>query len=154
MGELDFFVPGTPRAKGSSKWVRSKHTDKAVPKSNEALEDWEAKVAHEARLVFERNFGKDAALWDVAVALETEFVFERPKSHHKSNDRSKPLRACAPDYPRTAADRDKLLRAVQDSLTKVVYTDDKLVCEGPVSKIYGDTPGVRVWMSRMEKAAT
>ena len=154
MAELDFSVLGKPRPKGSSKWVRSKSTGKSVPVGNEALEDWEAKIAHEARRQFEENFSAAAKLWDVPVCLEVVFTFQRPKSHHKSNDRTKPLRACAPDHPRNEADRDKLLRAVQDALEGVIYTNDKLVCEGPVSKVYGDTPGVRVWMSRMEQAAT
>jgi Holliday junction resolvase RusA-like endonuclease len=154
VAELHIFVPGKPRAKGSSRWIRSASTGKAIPPANDkaalALADWEAKVAHEARREFEELFGKAEPLWNVSVNLNVQFVFVRPKSHYKSNDRTKPLRACAPDHPRTEADRDKLLRAVQDALTGVVYTDDKLVCAGPVSKIYADAPGADLWLTRME----
>jgi Holliday junction resolvase RusA-like endonuclease len=66
------------------------------------------------------------------VRLEVLCVFQRPKSHYKSNGQ---LTSKAPDVPRP--DTDNLVKAVMDALTTAgVYTDDTLVVDVRCRKRY------------------
>lgn len=78
------------------------------------------------------------------VALELVFTMRRPASHHVANDRSRPLRANAPVWCDKRPDVGKLARAVEDSLSSVVYLDDAQVVDLHPTKPYGDTLGVHV----------
>lgn len=78
------------------------------------------------------------------VALDLAFVMRRPASHHVAGDRSRPLKANAPVWCTTRPDVGKLARAVEDSLSSVVYLDDAQVVDLHPTKPYGDTPGVRI----------
>ena len=67
------------------------------------------------------------------VELSVEFVLPRPPSHYTSTGK---LKRAAPPYP-GKPDLSKLVRAVEDALTGVAYTDDAMIAAyGPVSKRY------------------
>lgn len=78
---------------------------------------------------------------DVPVVTSLEFVMPRPVSLPK---RSTPPMVKQPDA-------DKLLRAVNDSLTGVVWVDDSQVVDSRQVKRYaeiGETAGVRIQVAR------
>jgi Holliday junction resolvase RusA-like endonuclease len=152
MAELVIFIAGKPIAKGSAKWIKSASTGKSVPAKNAPLEEWKARVSHEGRAAFVAAFGEEAPLWNVALHLEADFVFERPKSHYKGGDRERGiLKSNMPAYPTGRPDRGKLLRCVEDALQGIIYCDDALICGGPVNKRYGPVPGAQIWLYRLEK---
>ncbi len=71
-------------------------------------------------------------LLDGPVTVWAEFcVGPRPKSSKRV-------------YPSVKPDLDKLIRAVNDACTDVVWTDDSRVVDLHVRKRYGDIPGVDV----------
>lgn len=74
------------------------------------------------------------------VKVNCSFFFQRPKSHYKSNDRSRGLKATAPTFHVTKPDRDNLDKFVLDSLSGIYWVDDKQVCDGVIRKRYSDQP--------------
>jgi Holliday junction resolvase RusA-like endonuclease len=78
-----------------------------------------------------------------AVKISLHFVFLRPES----------VKAHKRPYPVVKPDIDKLMRAVLDSLTGVVYVDDSQVVEGgKITKMYGPQECVTVWVESIEDA--
>lgn len=71
---------------------------------------------------------KPEPLLDEPLQLVLKFVVERP---------GKPKFA---DAPAVAADLDKMVRAVGDALTGVIWVDDSRVVELIASKRFGDGP--------------
>lgn len=67
------------------------------------------------------------------------FHFVRPKSHFTGKGK---LKASAPLYPtgRNVGDIEKLLRAVHDALSEVLFTDDSQVVDCYASKLYAERP--------------
>lgn len=137
---IAFAVTGTPQSQGSK--VASSYVGKRIkvggavaiinPRvvlveqsdmktkkfKSQRLKRWRAKIEHAARLAM-----KGAPFLDQAVELHCEFVFQRPPSHWTKLGRlTKSARSKVP-----SKDLSKLVRAVEDALTKIVYRDDVLV---------------------------
>jgi Holliday junction resolvase RusA-like endonuclease len=66
------------------------------------------------------------------------FTVVRPRSHAGRRG----LRPSAPGYPTTRPDLTKLLRAVEDAATGLLWADDAQIVSQTVSKCYGVRPGV------------
>ena len=105
------------------------------------LTAWRARIAEEAQKVM------DGPLMEGPLAMEVVFTLPRPKSRPKKYR-----------YPDKKPDYDKLVRAVGDALTKVVYRDDSQLCHVVVDKRYegdpeaGERPGVSIVVMVMEGA--
>lgn len=125
---VSFFVPGTPRPQGSKRAFVAGGRAVMTESSGAKHKDWRAQVAHEAHEAY-----GDTLLLAGPVTLDVTFVLLRPKSRPKS----RPM-------PDSAPDTSKLVRAVEDSLTGVVWRDDAQVVELLARKIYGDRPGARI----------
>lgn len=153
-----FFVPGEPRPQGSKKTFINPKWKKNVAagastngvratftvNTCENLADWRTTVKQFAQAAYQ------GPLLDGPVHLILQFVYTRPKSHYGTGKNSTTLKPNAPHYKRSAPDTGKLRRAVEDSLTKVVWTDDSRVARGWDEKIYGDKPGVHVKVMKLE----
>ena len=82
------------------------------------LKRWRGKIEAAARAAMN---GKP--FLDEAVELQCDFIFVRPPSHYTSKGEvTKGARSKVP-----TGDLSKLVRAVEDALTKIVYRDDTLV---------------------------
>ena len=68
-----------------------------------------------------------------AVVVEVVFEFDRPKSHFNK----KGLKSTVPIYHTGTPDVDKLLRALFDSMTGVIFHDDSQVAVVRAVKLYG-----------------
>lgn len=79
---------------------------------------------------------------DGPMCLKVIFYRERPESHFRKGGG---LKANAPAFPHTKPDADKLLRAVQDAMKGVVYTDDSRIVDPQVSKRWGKQ-GCDIWL--------
>lgn len=78
------------------------------------------------------------------IELTARFYFSRPQSHFGTGKNSGVIKASAPIYHAQSPDLAKLLRSLEDALTKVVWFDDKLVCR------YGVGTG-RYWTNTQER---
>jgi Holliday junction resolvase RusA-like endonuclease len=82
--------------------------------------------------------------WVGPVTLRAVFIFPRPKTHFGTGRNAERVKESAPGWKTTAPDLDKLVRALGDALTGVVFRDDAQIVDIAVTKIYGQTPGVTV----------
>ena len=62
-----------------------------------------------------------------AVLVTLGFMFARPKSHYGTGANAREIKRSAPAYKSTRPDLDKLVRAVLDSLTGIVFVEDSQV---------------------------
>lgn len=147
--QVKIFIRGKPEPRGSKQSVPYYKRDQIDPKTgwpkigvrvfddNKKSGPWMAWIKREV-----------AAVWDFRplltnpVRIDALFVMERPQYHYRTGKFKHLLRDDAPHYHTTKPDRGKLLRAVEDALTKTVYIDDGQSVKGDVVKIYGDKPGV------------
>lgn len=106
---------------GVKTWARHKPT----------LIEWRYAVAVEARRALPRAFVPLPKA--TAVELRVCFVFSRPPSLRK--------RMWAKV---TAPDLDKLVRAIGDALTEIVWTDDSQIVQIVARKEYGARPGALI----------
>lgn len=127
MGFPTIVVPGIPRPSGSKRAFIIAGRARIAP-DNPEQKQWQ-------RLVTEcavEAWG-DLPLMLGPVYLDAKFWFPRPKSHYRANGN---LRPDASDYCRTKPDLDKLLRAVGDALTGIVWRDDAQIVLVTASKRY------------------
>lgn len=118
---LRLVVAGVPQPQGSTRaFVVNGHA--VVTSDNRALAPWRDAIAFEAR----RAMGECAPLAG-PLRIWASFAVHRPKS--------RPKRERSPDR---RPDLDKLLRAVLDGLTGIVFTDDAQVCWVLARKVYRD----------------
>ncbi len=141
-----FFAAGIPRPQGSKRAFLHKTTQKVVMveggdaamKKKHGL--WRLTLSIAAR---QAMAGRPPA--DGCVVVDVEFLFPRPKSHYRANGE---LKAWAIDVPHgKKPDRDKLDRALGDSLTGVVLGDDCQSNGGIQRRRFvmpGEEPGARV----------
>lgn len=75
------------------------------------------------------------------ISLQVTFLFHHPKSHYGKTG----LRKTAPKVMTTKPDLSKLVRAVEDAMTGVIWKDDSQVTQILTYKIYsGKMQGVRI----------
>jgi Holliday junction resolvase RusA-like endonuclease len=108
--------------------------------------------------VFLRDASKGAAAWKRAVAqvagehmhgrellegplnLCADFFLPRPKGHIGKRG----VRPSAPFHHLVKPDTTKLLRAVEDALTGIVYRDDSQIVRQAITKGYGEPARVEI----------
>jgi len=130
---IEFFVPGTPRSKGSTRSFQHAKTGKVVTLGmSTSTRSWQARVAAFAAEHWTGGVS-DKPIYVTCVA-----VLDRPKCHCGTGKNSARLKDDAPYYPtgHNTGDVDKLLRAVLDGLTGVVFRDDCQVVQATTRKRY------------------
>lgn len=135
--EHTVFVPGKPEPQGSAKAYRVGNRA-VVTHDNERVMPWRAVVA--AHLHSPGGILHPTG----PVGVEITFVMPRRKAEPK---RDKPAHTRRPDI-------DKLLRAILDAMTGVVYADDSQVTHVSATKYTaddGEVPGVRISWGGVER---
>lgn len=122
-----FFVPGVPRTQGSKRIVRGRMIEAHAPE----LKAWRTAVGWAARAAWRC----EPVPLEHAVKVVLEFRFPQPKRGARG-------------YPCTGGglDVEKLVRAVHDAMTGIVWTDDSQVVELVARKGWGEA-GVHVVVS-------
>ena len=160
--EISFSVRGVAAPQGSKKAFRVKNSTRInqVESSarvgpwrelvhfaaENAVERW-GRVRNVDSLFLDEEF---ARFYGGPVTVSLRFAFVRPASHYGTGRNAANLKASAPLYPATrhhksGGDIDKLVRAVLDAMTGVVYADDsQVVALAPVWKVWGSMSGVHV----------
>lgn len=147
-GSATAFVPTTKngqpiRREGGSIVVN-------ITSDNPALKKWRGEIEKAAR----RAWGARPPIEEESLYVEVCFFLKRPEGHWRSGRNAHLLKDDAPAHPITIPDVDKLLRAILDGMSGVVYKDDALVTKAPPEKRYAvpsegnDGRGVRVMVYR------
>lgn len=137
-GAVEFTVYGTPRPQGSMRQFAIKTPTGphyVMTSANRQLKPWRQQVSGEALTQRTESF---SCLNEKPVALTLNFYFKRPKSAPKSRV-----------MPTVKPDTDKLIRAILDALTGILYHDDAQVVKVTAMKHYGDPERVEI---RVEEA--
>jgi Holliday junction resolvase RusA-like endonuclease len=140
-----FFVPGIPAPGGSKRAFiiggRARLTDAC-----ERNKPWRQSVAMFAMAAHR------GALFTGPLLLDVEFVMPRIKSHFRTGKNAGQIKPNAPMRHTFQPDATKLLRALEDALTGIVWRDDAQVCIQHVSKIYGEKPGAHVEVMELDES--
>jgi Holliday junction resolvase RusA-like endonuclease len=154
MNRLAFRVVGHPQPAGSKRAFPIKRKTGgmgvSVTDANPKAKPWQAAVASAAddamtlALAGELDDPAPASFFHGPLGLSCIFTLARPKGHYRTGRYASSLRPRAPEWPVVKPDCTKLLRAVEDALTGVVWRDDAQVVEQAVSKRYGAPEGVSV----------
>lgn len=128
-----FRVPGIPIPQGSMRAIRSGRNGALVMLSdNDKLSSWRGDVRDAAlRAIAPGPYPKAPRGEPVRVGVT--FHLPRIKAHFTPKGE---LRDYAPSYPTTKPDLDKLVRAILDAMTGVVYYDDAQVATIEAGKLY------------------
>lgn len=141
-----FEVIGTPQQRGSKIPVGKKGGGIILKNGRPVLKDankkspaWMDSVRYAAR----EAWGKD--LLNCPVMLGAEFYFARNQGHFGSGRNAGVLKASAPEFHAKSPDLSKLIRALEDAITGIIWVDDKLVVG------YAE-PTQRYWTTEAERA--
>jgi Holliday junction resolvase RusA-like endonuclease len=146
---VSFDVRGKPQPAGSKRAfpIRRKEggIGVAVTDDNPRAKGWQAEVAY-AGVVAMEAIGVTLP-WEDPLGLAVIFTLRRPKGHFGTGRNARNLKPTAALWPTVKPDASKLVRAIEDALTGVVWTDDARVVEQLVTKRYGEPEGahVEVW---------
>lgn len=137
--QISFFVSGTPVPQGSMKAFRVKNSDKIVmTHSNSKLAEWRNIISDVAIKIAETN---DWAIAERGEAIDVKMLFYFPRPASRKKDRNMTTRP----------DLDKLIRAVNDALTGILYEDDSQIVSMTPGKYYiidNQIPGVYIEVTR------
>jgi Holliday junction resolvase RusA-like endonuclease len=140
--KISFFVPGHPATAGSKKpfLYKDKYgkAHASMAPDNKRQKPWMQTVSAIAKLHY------SGPLLDVPLEVKYEFCFLRPASHYNSKGQlNKKGRENL--YKMTKPDLGKLVRAVEDALTGVIWRDDARVVFYTCAKRYVERdPGVKI----------
>lgn len=134
---LSFVVPGVAQPAGSKRaFVKGGRA--VVVDDAKGSRPWKNAVSAEAAkaMTFHSDDGTSGYRPPLEGPLELQVIFwlPRPKGHYGARG----LRPSAPAYPAVRPDATKLLRAVEDAMTGIVWRDDAQVVHQVVGKRYGE----------------
>lgn len=147
---LHIVVVGKPAPQGSKRPVRNKHTGRInMVESSERVGAWRSDIRDAALKLLDPpdNY---AGLWEAPLVVGIQFRLARPKNHYlpANSRRDTPfLRDNAPKHPAGKPDLDKLIRAVLDALTGLVWRDDSQVVHVEAWKLYHPHEGADITVS-------
>lgn len=133
--KLEFTVKGEPQGKGRPRFTRI-----GKPYTPENTASYEEKV----RLAYWEQCGMEMAAAGIPLTLEITAVFGVPERFSKAV-RQKML--AWEILPTKRPDADNIAKIIADALNGVAWHDDAQVVSMAVSKVYGETPEVRVCLS-------
>jgi len=131
---VEFTVLGKPAPQGSKTVGSSSSGRRFVREDNPATAPWKA-----------------TGLLAGPLRLRVVFVFPRPAAHFGTGRNQGRLKPSAPLYCPTRPDLDKLLRAVGDALTGVVFRDDAQLVRVEAEKHYGEPPCAHVLVEELAR---
>lgn len=143
---IDFTVYGKPQPAGSKRAFQHRHTGRiVVTDANTKSRSWKNDVADAAAAAMNGR-----QLLDGPLSLIVVFTVPRPKGHYGTGRNSAVIRDSAPRWPAVKPDATKLVRAVEDALTGIVWRDDAQVVHQAVTKRYGEPARAQIFVDRIE----
>lgn len=151
MRSIQFTVNGRPLTQGSMTPMRNRHTGKMFMQHKKGLVEWRHLIGDVAFNKMKEGYH---SVTSGPVRVHVQALMVRPKKHYRTGKYSHILRDDAPMYHIQAPDGDKLMRAVMDALTDIVYRDDSQVFDEHLVKEWigrDETPGIIVSVSMIEE---
>jgi Holliday junction resolvase RusA-like endonuclease len=142
---VEFVVYGVAKPGGSKRAFRHPHTGRIVVTEDSRNRSWRQEVAEAGR----EAFGPGDP-WTFALAVEFTFYRPRPKGHYGSGRNAGVVKTSAPAWPGTRPDVLKLARAVEDSLTGIVWRDDAQIVDERLCKVWGEPERVVITIRLLE----
>lgn len=139
ISRVEFTVLGEPQPQGSKTTVMRKGKRPVMREDNPQTGPWRATVTARAAEAMDGRQLRSGPLH-----MRVVFVFARPAGHWGTGRNHGKLKASAPLYCRTRPDVDKLLRAIGDACTGVVFRDDAQIVIVTAEKHYGEPPCAHV----------
>jgi Holliday junction resolvase RusA-like endonuclease len=137
----EFTIPGAPQGKGRPRF--SSYGGRVHTRTPEQTVLYENLV----RTEYQRQCGETRFPDGKALHVEIRAYFEIPKSVSK---KKRAAMIAGLEQPVKKPDLDNIAKCVLDSLNGIAYRDDSQVAELLISKFYGETPRVKVWISGEE----
>ena len=151
---IEFSIYGHPATQGSKKvvpiykagapMIKNGRVLTRVVNDNPKTAEWRQEIAHAARQAYRGE------LLTGPLCLAVTFYKPRPKGHFGSGRNAGTLKESAEKYPISKPDTVKLVRALEDSLTGVIWKDDSQVVTHVLHKRYGEYFKVEVCVLKME----
>lgn len=135
MPDVSFTVYGLAQPAGSKRAGMSKHGKMFVRDDAKRSRPWKTQVSQAAGEAM-----NGTGLLDGPLELSVIFTVPRPKGHYGARG----LRPSAPEYPAVRPDVTKLLRAVEDACTGIVWRDDAQIVAQHAYKVYGEPASASV----------
>lgn len=138
MTGLSFTVYGVAAPAGSKRALPAGGRPGARPiivDDSKRSRPWKRDVAQAAGVAMNVN-GANGLLVG-PLALTVVFHVPRPKGHYRTGRYEGEIRSSAPDWPTVKPDMTKLLRAVEDACTGIVWRDDAQIVQQTATKRYG-----------------
>lgn len=143
MTAVSFIVYGQAAPAGSKTPGVTKSGRRFVRDANPNAADWKRQVRQAAG---EAMDGRNALL-DGPLVLTAWFYQPRPRNHYGSGRNSHKVKASAPQFPITAPDTTKLVRAIEDAMQGIVYRNDAQIVRQSAGKHYGEPARVEIRVS-------
>jgi len=148
--QIELFVPGIPAGAGSKKGFYIKKINKVIMSpASKKTKPWMESVRWAA--IQAGYNGK--LLLTKPVHLQLTFYYHRPKGHYGTGKNAGNLKGSAPKHKTTQPDLCKLVRAVEDALTGLVWEDDRQIVVHKNAKTYcerHEKAGVRIIITEIE----
>lgn len=142
---IKFFVPGRAASAGSKRAFKTKDGKVVIAPASKFTKPWMDSVKWFAM----KKVGS-MCLLEGPLILTITFLLSRPKNHYGTGRNAGKLKLSAPPYPMVMPDLTKLVRAVEDALTGIIWKDDKQVVEQHTRKRYRDKPGAEILIETLE----
>lgn len=152
MTSVTFTVLGRPQPAGSKRAFPIRRggqvTGVVVTEDAKHSKPWRALVAAAANEAMEGREPMTGPL-----QLDISFYVARPAGHYGSGRNRGTVRPGAPQYPMVRPDVTKLVRALEDALTHIVWRDDAQVVVQVATKHYGTPERAVVTVGWFEERA-
>jgi crossover junction endodeoxyribonuclease RusA len=147
MQSVEFVVRGIPVAAGSKRFVGRAKSGRGilVDAGGAKLTSWRDAIQQEALRVM-----RDDPPFICALQLIVEFYMPRPKRHYRTGKYAGMIKTTAPRFHTVRPDATKLLRALEDAMTSIVYKDDNQIATQHVQKLYDNHGMARAVVSVSE----
>lgn len=132
---FEFRVIGTPQQRGSKQaHARYDKQGKPITKDGRVLtfakdDNPKSKAWMDSVRTTAAEYCGSRDLLAGPLILSVMFQFSRPSSHYGTGRNEGVLKASAPQHKESTPDLSKLLRALEDALTGVVWRDDRQVVQ-------------------------
>jgi Holliday junction resolvase RusA-like endonuclease len=139
---LNVFVSGVPAPAGSKTAFAFKRANgtlgAAVTDASKRSKPWKQCLA----AVMSEHY--DGVPQPTPLGCVMTFTMPRPLSHYGTKKGERYVKPNAPVRHTSKPDLDKLVRAVFDAGSGLIWTDDHVIAEMNAMKIYGEKPGVLI----------
>lgn len=142
---VTFTVPGIAAPAGSKRgFINRKSGRVIITDDSKRSKPWQASVADAA------TEAMDGPLLAGPLELILTFTVPRPQGHYGTGRNAGTVKQSAPLFPVVKPDVTKLVRAVEDALTGIVWRDDAQVISQHASKVYGEPASCAVEVLSLE----